>query len=816
MNSINPGWTADVVGGIEPLPMTFQEESCRNALGRICQEFGLEFRLVQREIIVDRNVGFDSAYVFEYGRGKGLNELNRDSVIEKGVVTRLYVYGGSQNLGSGYRDGSKKLIFSDLGTNYLDADNINHYDMPREGSVTFEDIYPKRTGSITAVVDELTVTDASLDFDINANVISGSVPKIVFKSGALSGYEFEIASYNHASKTIKFKVFKEANGDLVPGGVFVPEVDDTYTLVGIDLPQAYKDVAEADLLEAGQAELEKVKLPRVNYTLPVDERFVRLNGVELACGMRVTVKDTEIGLNDLIRIYAIQYPLVNPSKIVAQIADSIPLNTQDLIIKEIKNSKTEIIKFDRTRAEDYRQSTIRFNDFFKDYFDPDGQFSGPIKPGTVQTGALSVGTKSQNFALNLVEIEPNYEGDPNRIRISGGELIHFEIEIPGLGYVWEMDPVIMNDLVPAEKYFVYARCNKAALSGTWVITTERILSEQEVGFYHFWLGVLYPEENGKRYFMFTKGMTYIVGDTITTGRIKSQDDINFFDLNQGTFNLGDEENGLDWGVTNEGKLTIRGAVIANAIFADDGVIQNLRVNSLKTANEGKRLEILADDGGDPATPLHNLKFYDSDGNLAVTLDTAVDNGSSPTPSAGLKIEKNGSVRKGLFTQNGMMSSGSFLTDSALPTNQHMGSILGILREKFFTLFGIRAGVIGYDSTSPTADNPSYGGWFNTALIDGLNLGVKQTSFSYTCTHYDTIISCYNGSPINVDLPANPRAGKVMIIRRNAHDVNIRGNGKSIRVTGLVSEKGMGSSSGQGDCAFMVYDGTAWTFNRWKL
>lgn len=816
MNSIEPGWTATVVEGINPIPLSFQEESCRNALNRICEAFGLEFRLVQREIIVDRNVGFSSLYEFEYGRSKGLYELTRDSEISNGVVTRLYAFGAAKNIAGSYRGGSKRLVFEtgDPPKRYLEA-NVANFGI-KEGSVTFEDIYPQRTGSITAVVDNLKVTDASLDFNINDYLLAGSIAMIVFKSGSLAGYEFEIVNYDHATKTITFKEFKEVDS-LVPGGAFVPEVDDTYTLVGIKMPQTYIDAAEADLLEAATEHLEKVKVPRVIYTLGIDEKFIRLNGVEITCGMKVTVKDAALGLDDLIRIYSIQYPLVNPSNITAQIANTIPISIQDRIIKDNSSGKNEIITIDRTRAEDYRQSTIRFNDFFNNYFDPDGKFNGGnITPGTVQTGAVAVGTKSQNFGLNLVEIEPNYEGDANRIRISGGELIHFEIEIPELGYVWSMDPVIVNGLTPASKYFVYARCNKAALSGTWVVSTDRILAEQEAGWYHFWLGILYPVESGKRYFMFTKGMTFIVGDTITTGKIKSQDDLNFFDLTQGVFNLGDAENGLDWGVTNEGKLTIRGAIIANAIFADEGVIENLRVSSLKTANEGKRIEILADDGGDPATPLHNLKFYDGDGNLAITLDTAVDAGVVANPKAGLKIQEYGSDKVGLVSQSGIMSEGSFMTSGALPTSQHMGSMIGVLKEKFFTIFGIRAGVIGYDSTSPTADNPSYGGWFNTALIEGLNIGVKETTVSYVCSHYDTFISCYNSGAINVDLPANPRKGKVIIIRRNIGDVNIRGNGKNIRVTGLVTAKGMGASSGQGDCGFLVYDDTAWTFNRWKL
>lgn len=814
MNAIDPGWTMDVDADLNPVYITFNGESCRQALSRIMEAFELEFRLVQKEIIVRRDVGFSSLYQFEYGRGKGLYELTRTSVVEKGVITRLYAFGAEKNLAFDYRNGSRRLKFEtgDPAVNYLEA-NVANYGV-KEGTVTFDDIYPQRTGSVTATADKNTVTDASLDFDINAYLLAGVVAKIVFKTGALAGQEFEIKSYNHTTKTIVFLDRVEANDAVMPAAPsFVPAIGDEYTLVNIKMPETYIQAAEAELLAAATEYLDRVKTPRVTYTLAIDEKFIRQNGVEIACGMKVTVKDTALGLDDLIRIYSIQYPLVNPSQITAQIADTIPVSTVERIIRDTSKGKKDIINLDRTQAELYRDSVQRFRDFFGNYFDPDGLFDGThIKPGTVATGAVAVGTKSQNFGLNGVEIEANFEGDPNRLRISGGQLIHFEIELDELGYTWVIDPVIFNTLVTGNLYYVYGRCNKSALSGTWKISTQRILAEDEPGWYHFWLGMLYPVADGKRYFMFTKGMTFIVGDSITTGRIQDLSGLNFFDLSQGVFNLGDETQGMDFGVTEAGKLTIRGAVIANAIFSNEGVIQNLRVSSLKTANEGKRLEILADDGGDPATPLHNLKFYDADGNLALTLDTGVDTGSASASSSGIKIQKHGSTRKGLMTQNGIMSSGSFLTDDSLPTNQHYASMIGVLKEKFFTAFGIRAGVIGYDATNPATDNPSYGGWFNSLFAGALNIAVKQVTGDYTCNDDDFFLSVYGGTIMK--LPANPRPGRMIFIRRNTTtDLWVDGNGKSLMAPGLVADVRMGSDSGRGNLMVCIYDGTNWTFNR---
>src|SRR5690606_38656687 len=112
--------------------------------------------------------------------------------------------------------------------------------------------------------------------------MSGVVAKIVFKSGALSGYEFDIEKYDHATKTITFIPKEEANGAIIPDdGSFQPEVDDQYTLINIDMPEAYVIAAEAELLAATQEHHIKLKSPQVVYELDIDEKYVRTYGISL-------------------------------------------------------------------------------------------------------------------------------------------------------------------------------------------------------------------------------------------------------------------------------------------------------------------------------------------------------------------------------------------------------------------------------------------------------------------------------------------------------------------------------------------------------
>src|SRR5690606_10503888 len=126
----------------------------------------------------------------EYGKGKGLYSLRREALSDKNVVTRVYGFGSTNNLDTNYRGGANKLIFGP--TPYLEK-NIALYGA-KEGFVEFPDIYPHRTGTVTAVdaEDVFQVTDNLIDFDLNEQFVLGDDPKIVFKSGDLSGYEFVI------------------------------------------------------------------------------------------------------------------------------------------------------------------------------------------------------------------------------------------------------------------------------------------------------------------------------------------------------------------------------------------------------------------------------------------------------------------------------------------------------------------------------------------------------------------------------------------------------------------------------------------------
>jgi hypothetical protein len=423
-----------------------------------------------------------------------------------------------------------------------------------------------------------------MDFDVNDYLIEGQTATIVFKSGDMSGVECEIWKYNNAASAFYITPFTDSDGYVQPNTIVHPHIGDSYTLVNISMPQSYVDVAELSLQAATQSFLDENCVPMVVYTVDIDPKYAESQTLDLDVGDKVTVTDTDLGIDDLIRIDSIEFPLINPYQIKATIADFVPYTLQERIIKSAISNRKETIFVDRRQSELARRNTVNQKSLKDLLFDTDLYFDPTnIKPLSIETAYLAVGTKSRDFWLSNVTIKANYEGDVNAIYVSAGSLVHLQISITGLGYTWVIGtPLDQSSLTPATAYYLYAKCSKATLTGEWVLSSSQITVEQEAGYYHFLIGMLFAVADGYRDFDFTNGMTYINGNTITTGKVQSIDGLNYFDLTEGKFKVGDDDAYVDWNVSASGMLTIKGAalidaVVSNLILSELATIQNLQV-----------------------------------------------------------------------------------------------------------------------------------------------------------------------------------------------------------------------------------------------
>lgn len=608
LNNIYTGWSIGKIDVTEPKLIQFFENgkgfSCKGAIIKIAEAFGLEFWLTGKTLNLTAQAGVDTNITFEYGRGRGLYEIVRGEIDNELYFNRLYVEGSTRNIPVGYRGGMKRL---QIDVPYLQLD-IPAGKRIRETSVVIEDIFPKRVGTITAVsADWLTITDTSIDFDLNGSRIEGEKATVEMLTGENSGQSFEIDKYNHATKTIILVPNTETSGEVRPNATFEIKPDDQYFFAGIKVPETYIAAAEAELKSKGIELLKKAAAYVPPYSVRVSDKFMRDNGLKINAGDRVRLKDAALGIDVKIRVSAVKFALVDPYTVELLISDVIPYTSEDKNIIEIGNAKKETVVVNKVNAEKARRNMLDIRRLQQNVFDPDGYFDPEnIKPNSIETLMLSVGAKSQNFGLNGVSINSNTDGDPNFVTVSQGALIHYEVQIEGLGYVWQMGAAEFPALDPTKTYFLSAKCRTTALTGEWVLSETPIKTEAETGYYHFYVGLFYPVTQGSRGYDLTNGMTFIVGDRITTGRIQSLDGLSFLDLSQNKFNVGDLLTGLDWDVTNAGQLTIRGNIVANNASFIGLIVQNLvtgRVkitalsNNIVFEDAQKRAILMIDDDG---------------------------------------------------------------------------------------------------------------------------------------------------------------------------------------------------------------------------
>ena len=606
LNAEQTGWTIEDCSTIsEPQTFTFDQQSCRTALSNLADTFKLEYRIEDKAITLLESIGDIQPIVLQYGRGHGLTNANRQAV-DNAFATVWFGFGGSENLPEAYRSGMDRLA--------LDAPievNVDKYGR-KQGSVTFEDCYPRRTSTITAINGLYEVTDSTLDFDINAQQITDGGAKIVFKSGELSGQEFVITSYNNTTKTIRLGINKDEQGYNLPNATFSAQIGDKYTLIGIVMPTVYITAAETELAGLLADYAAKNSFPPVAFPLNLDEKYIRDNSLQglFIPGDKVHVTSVSLGVDTDLRLQSVSWPLVNNALISGVVSDVVQYTLTEKVIKDIGQTKKDIKAATTSNILESRQATANLMILKDLVFDPSGNYyTEKIKPASVETLYLSVGAKQNDFNLADVIIKANYNGDKSKINISNGYLLHNSIQIDGLGFNWAMVGVNITGLVDATQYYVYAKCSRLALAGTFVVSDVQISLEHLADYYHFNMGVLFAvNATGYRDFEFTKGMAYLVGDTLTAGKIKSLDAQTYFDLTNNKFKMGDATNSLDWNVTTAGKLTIKGSIVAT-----DADFINLVVKNLATAAvSNKRVVINGTD--------NNIRVLDASNNVLIEID----------------------------------------------------------------------------------------------------------------------------------------------------------------------------------------------------
>lgn len=561
LTRVYPGkWVLGVYpANTEYKTLTYTEKNCLEVLQDLCEQYSTEFEITQANGVRTLNIktaGVNFPYTFRYGRTGGLYELTRQNINSKNVVTRLYVYGGSSNLGDKYRYTRLCLPGKAKNASYIeDAAAIAAYGL-KENTKIFDDIRPERYGEVTAAGSAYyAFKDATMNFDLNEKdsagntkwLIDGATAKVKFTTGNLAGYEFDIHKYDHATKEIQVVPFTDENGMKFPSetsAAFQFGVGDKYFFTDINLPDTYKTDAENKLLAEGNKAITEYSQPQVQYGLSIDENFIRQFAGELtvvnlfAVGDYIPVEDEDIGVNKSVRITAFTRDLLREYKYNITLGDSVTKTTITRVIEYLQKIDNVIEINDLADPSKARRNWKASQEVLANVFDPEGHYySEKIKPLSIETTMLATGARSQQFVLQNTRFEPNYEGNPNTVKVVGGTLVHYTIAETVKS--WQLNTATFSNLVSGTVYYIYARCQKTGTAGNIVFDTVQRAVDGDPTYYYFLIGSLssvITDTDGNRparLIALTYGATTINGRFLATGRIQSGDGQTYFDLDAG-------------------------------------------------------------------------------------------------------------------------------------------------------------------------------------------------------------------------------------------------------------------------------------------
>lgn len=621
MNRDYPGlWAFDEANcpDTEPRTISFSKQNCLQVLQSLCSDnnFKLEFRITQNNGVRTIHIGkFGTKVVppngsdyFEWGKGGGLFTLKDQKVDDKAIITRLWVEGGTTNIRSDYRNYSERLQLpypkrmnknehtladgtvipansemigiDDDNKRYIEDAELAQEIGSEEDGAQYDDIYPKRTGVVTAIVEDdiNSFVDDTMDFDLNEKddngtkyLINGVTAKITFITGRLAGQQFEVKAdggYDHAKKQFTLIPFTDKRGLTIPttdSEAFRIEVGNTYKITDINLPKSYEDNAEEDLWYAGYDDFKPRTQSRVQYALTFDRSYFLENLPDdsetsvFKVGDYVPVKDVRFGVEKSIRIQKISRNLLVDHDYSLTLSDTTTISiSQQTVIDVIEHNK--IIEANRlkdlSKARRGWRTTEELRNMVYDtdgYFDPEN-----IRPNSIDTNMLTVGSKSQQFVLIGVVMQANVNGNANRFDASSGILAHLTIDETTIKQ-WNLSELSVT-LSEQGGYYVFAKCSKTGSNGVFVVTQTPYKFEptEDPNNYYFQIGIissLYPDDNF-RDFVTTYGFTRINGKTITTGAIVTSDGECYLDLDGNKFRIGDATSSIDWNVTARKQLTL--------------------------------------------------------------------------------------------------------------------------------------------------------------------------------------------------------------------------------------------------------------------
>lgn len=628
MNMRDSGWTiGECIEAPEKL-ISYNHLFCIDALAQQAETFETEYEVVGKRVSL-RKVEYnkDNPLPLSYGKGNGFKPDIGRSNFEDGVAKEvLFVQGGSENIDPSTYGGSELLLPKNQTIRYdgvhfegeegFDASAARTYITDADGysirradktpttnaedSLDCSEIYPKRIGEVSSVVEVdadkhfYDIVDASIPANLNFEdyLIEGETMTVIFQSGMLAGgdKQFEV-KYIHEAKDGKaarrFEIVpQEIDGVTMPGGNYLPQAGDTYAVFNCMLPDAYicdnatKSGASWDMFREGVRYLYEHEEVRFSFTGELDGIWAKKDWVNI--GGRIKLGGYVRFTNEqfqpepiLVRIVGIKDYINNPHSPEIELSNSTVGGSTSTTLKALENNEVrmeslhkEAIQFTKRRYRDAKETMDMLGEALLE------NFTNSINPITVQTMAMLVGDESLQFQFvnnttSPVAVAHNvvWDSEAKQLRCPAGIIQHLTLGIKSLSSshaaseykFWAMEAYTSAILSESNKrYYLYAKVSKTEKTGVFYMSEEAIAMEGVSGYYHLLMGVLNSEYEGERSYVSLYGFTEVMPGRITTDKVVSADGKSFFDMLNNALKLGDA---LDFNSQGDGRMRLKGTLV---------------------------------------------------------------------------------------------------------------------------------------------------------------------------------------------------------------------------------------------------------------
>ena len=555
--------------------LSFNHEDCLASLVRIAEAFKTEWRVEGKTIHLCKVEGDKTkAIPLSYGRGNGvLPGLSVENDNEHTPVGKLYVQGGDRNIDPNvygsrtlHLPKSKQIVFeghtyvSDSKGESLSIDGIT-LDGRREDSYDGTNVYPQRVGVISGVErtkeGHYNILDKDCDVDYAKYRIAGEKATVTFQSGRLGGRTFDIAQdkevlkYDHSTKRFLLVSSEEDGLTLPEPKAFYPEVGDKYAVFGVRLPNEYLVKAEEELMKSAIRYFHEALQPKVTYKAELDGIYAQKNwgaiGSKLVLGQFVHLTDTELNIDDKVRITAIRTKLSKEYKPQITLSNNIQAPSFSSTLGKLESEEVqrheEVKQVRREASRSYAQASAISEGIVKALLK---NFTESINPLMVKTMQLLVGDPSLQFVFidrkgsdRITSLEVSYDSGREVLSVPSSVLRHMTIGISSISSKhdkseykeWDVSNLEYSVRKDVGLLYLYARCNKTSREASFVALEDAVGMEHESGYYHFLVGILggLPDRSFTRLY----GFTEILPGQIRTEKIGTPDGSAYFDLVSG-------------------------------------------------------------------------------------------------------------------------------------------------------------------------------------------------------------------------------------------------------------------------------------------